>query len=166
MPSTPQGPRPTTVLFVCLGNICRSPLAEGIFLDLVEREGLQEHFVVDSAGTGAWHVGERPDRRSVQVAEAHGVSLPGRARQVTREDLARFDRVVAMDRDNIEALRHLAPSGEGGARIHLLREYDPSGDGDEVPDPYYGGNDGFEVVYQMIRRSCQRLLDELRPVGA
>lgn len=166
MPSTPQGPRPTTVLFVCLGNICRSPLAEGIFLDLVEREGLQEHFVVDSAGTGAWHVGERPDRRSVQVAEAHGVSLPGRARQVTREDLARFDRVVAMDRDNIEALRHLAPSGEGGAHIHLLREYDPSADGDEVPDPYYGGNDGFEVVYQMIRRSCQRLLDELRPVGA
>ena len=166
MPSTPHRPRPTTVLFVCLGNICRSPLAEGVFLHLVEQEGLEEHFVVDSAGTGAWHVGERPDRRSVQVAEAHGVSLPGRARQVTGADLARFDRVVAMDRDNLEALRRLASSGGGDAHIHLLREYDPSGDGDEVPDPYYGGADGFEAVYQMILRSCQRLLDELRPGGA
>ncbi|HKJ01139.1 MAG TPA: low molecular weight protein-tyrosine-phosphatase [Longimicrobiales bacterium] len=157
---------PTSVLFVCLGNICRSPLAEGVYCHLVEEEGLGEHFVIDSAGTGAWHVGERPDRRSIAVAAHHGVELPGRARQVTRDDLTRFDRVVAMDRDNLEALKELAPRGGGGARLHLLREFDPSGDGDEVPDPYYGGPDGFEVVYQMIRRSCERLLAELRPKGA
>ena len=166
MPSNPEQSGPTSVLFVCLGNICRSPLAEGVFRHLVAEEGLEEHFVIDSAGTGAWHVGERPDRRSVEVAAAHGVALPGHARQVTREDLDRFDRVVAMDRDNLEALRALAPGGGNGARIHLLREYDPAGDGDEVPDPYYGGPKGFEEVYQMVRRSCERLLDELRPEGA
>lgn len=166
MPSNPEQSGPTSVLFVCLGNICRSPLAEGVFRHLVAEEGLEEHFVIDSAGTGAWHVGERPDHRSVEVAAAHGVALPGHARQVTREDLDRFDRVVAMDRDNLEALKGLAHGDGYDARIHLLREYDPAGDGDEVPDPYYGGPKGFEEVYQMVRRSCERLLDELRPEGA
>ena len=166
MPSNPERSGPTSVLFVCLGNICRSPLAEGVFRHLVQEEGLEEHFVIDSAGTGAWHAGQRPDRRSIAVAAAHGVALPGHARQVTRDDLDRFDRVVAMDRDNLDALRKLA-SGDGkGARVHLLRDYDPVGDGDEVPDPYYGGSDGFETVYQMVRRSCERLLEDLRPEGA
>lgn len=165
MPSIPSGPGPTSVLFVCLGNICRSPLAEGVFRHLVEEEGLEDHFVIDSAGTGAWHAGERPDRRSIEVAARHGVALPGHARQVTSDDLERFDHVIAMDRDNLDALRQL-PSGDGrGARIRLLRDFDLDGTGGEVPDPYYGGPDGFEVVYDMVRRSCERLLDELRPEG-
>lgn len=161
MARPPQRTRPTSVLFVCLGNICRSPLAEGVFLHLVEREGLQDHFAVDSAGTGAWHVGERPDRRSVAIAAKHGVDLPGRARQVTPEDLSRFDHVLAMDRENLAALEAMADGD--GARISLLRAYDPSGEGDEVPDPYYGGDNGFQVVYDMVLRSCERLLEELRP---
>lgn len=166
MPPNLQGPRSTSVLFVCLGNICRSPLAEGVFRHLVEEEGLEGRFVIDSAGTGAWHVGERPDLRSMEVAANHGVALTGHARQVTRDDLQRFDRVVAMDRDNLQALRQLASGNGLDARLHLLREFDPDGGGDEVPDPYYGGPDGFEVVYQMVRRSCERLLDELRPEEA
>jgi protein-tyrosine phosphatase len=158
----PDGPRPTSVLFVCMGNICRSPLAEGVFRDLVEREGLQADFRMDSAGTGAWHAGEPPDHRSVEVAAAHGVELTGHARQLRASDFEEFDVILAMDRDNLRNLQYLAPEG-AHARIHLLREWDSAGDGDEVPDPYYGGPQGFETVYQMVHRSCSALLAELRP---
>lgn len=151
------------VLFVCLGNICRSPLAEGVFAHLVAEAGLSDRFVVDSAGTGAWHVGERPDGRSIQVAQDHGVHLPGRARQVTPEDLRRFDVVLAMDRDNLADLERLSRDSGGTARIHLLRSFDPDADGDEVPDPYYGGARGFEKVYAMVHTACRGLLEELRP---
>lgn len=150
-----------SVLFVCLGNICRSPLAEGVFLHLAEEAGLSRRFRVDSAGTGAWHVGERPDARSLEVAARHGVALPGRARQVTPDDLRRFDVVVAMDRDNLEALRRMSAAADGTARLHLLREFDPEADGDEVPDPYYGGPGGFDDVYAMVRTACSGLLDSL-----
>jgi len=163
MPETTTGPRPTSVLFVCMGNICRSPLAEGVFRHLVEADGLGDAFVIDSAGTGAWHVGDAPDPRSVEVAAAHGVRLEGRARQVTPEDLLRFDVVVAMDRDNLAALRELADAGGGTARVRLLRAFDPTADGDEVPDPYYGGASGFERVYRMVHAACEGLLAELRP---
>ncbi|GMV07326.1 MAG: low molecular weight protein-tyrosine-phosphatase [Gemmatimonadota bacterium] len=156
------GSRPTSVLFVCLGNICRSPLAEGVFAHLVSEAGLSADFAIDSAGTGAWHVGERPDPRSVAVAESHGVGLPGRARQVTPDDLRRFDVVVAMDRDNLAELERLSLASGGTARLHLLREFDPDADGDEVPDPYYGGPSGFEKVYAMVHAACRGLLDELR----
>ena len=115
MPPNLQRPSPTSVLFVCLGNICRSPLAEGVFRHLVEEAGLDEHFVIDSAGTGAWHVGERPDRRSVAVAASHGVSLPGHARQVTRDDLVRFDRVVAMDREAAPSIPSVRWVRSGGS---------------------------------------------------
>lgn len=156
-------PETTSVLFVCLGNICRSPLAEGVFRHLVEERGLSERFVIDSAGTGAWHVGQPPDRRSVEVAEAHDIILTGRGRQVRAHDLRRFDVVVAMDRDNLEDLRDLAEATDGGARLHLLREFDPQADSPDVPDPYFDGASGFETVYQMVRRSCERLLDALAP---
>jgi len=159
------GSRPTSVLFVCLGNICRSPLAEGVFTHLVSEAGLDGRFAIDSAGTGAWHAGERPDPRSIAVAEAHGVRLPGRARQVTPEDLRRFDVVVAMDRDNLAELEGLSRSAGGTARLHLLREFDPDADGDEVPDPYYGGPSGFEKVYAMVHAACRGLLDELHPAS-
>jgi protein-tyrosine phosphatase len=166
MPSNPRQTRPTAVLFVCLGNICRSPLAEGVFRHLVSEAGLEDDFEIDSAGTGAWHVGERPDHRSIAVAARHGVDLPGRARQVTRDDLTHFDRVVAMDHENLRALEGMGGGSNGQGRIHLLRDYDPEGTGGDVPDPYYGGTDGFEVVYQMVRRSCERLMEELRPADA
>jgi protein-tyrosine phosphatase len=162
MPTPDADPNARSVLFVCLGNICRSPLAEGVFRHLVRAEGLEDRFVIDSAGTGAWHVGDPPDTRSIAVAEANGVALEGRARQVRPEDLERFDVVVAMDRENLRDLQRMAANG-ARSRVHLLREFDPEGGGDEVPDPYFGGTGGFEAVYRMVRRSCEALLQELRP---
>jgi protein-tyrosine phosphatase len=161
MPASDSDSAPLSVLFVCLGNICRSPLAEGVFLHLVREEGLEDRFRVDSAGTGAWHVGERPDARSVAVARAHGVDLPGCARQVRPDDFDRFDVIVAMDRENLADLQGLSANG-ARARLHLLRAFDPEGGDGEVPDPYFGGEDGFETVYRMVHRSCVRLLEELR----
>ncbi len=158
----PDAPR-TRVLFVCLGNICRSPLAEGVFLHLVREAGLTDRFEVESAGTGDWHVGERPDPRSVAVARQHGVDLPSRARQVTPDDLEAFDHVLAMDRDNLSDLQRLARPG-ARAVVGLLRAHDPArvtdGD-DDVPDPYYGGPSGFDVVFEMVHRSCTVLLADL-----
>jgi protein-tyrosine phosphatase len=156
------------VLFVCLGNICRSPLAEGVFLHLAERAGVADRFEVDSAGTGDWHVGERPDPRAEAVARKYGVELPSRARQVTAADLQRFDYVVAMDRENLWSLERMAKERRGGparAKIHLLRDDDPDraagDDRHDVPDPYYGGPSGFEQVYQMVYRSAGALLRRL-----
>jgi protein-tyrosine phosphatase len=152
----------TSVLFVCLGNICRSPLAEGIFHHLVDEAGLSERFDVDSAGTGSWHLGELPDARASMVARQHGVELTTRARQLTPEDMQRFDVVIAMDHENLRNIERMADAAGSEARIKLLRAYDSNGDGEEVPDPYYGGASGFENVYEMVRRSCQMLLEELR----
>jgi protein-tyrosine phosphatase len=149
-------------LFVCLGNICRSPLAEGVFRALVEAEGMEDDFEIDSAGTGSWHAGELPDSRSIRVAAAHGIQLEHRARQVARDDLDRFDYVIAMDRDNLEDLERMARAGPVMARLHLLREFEPDADGDEVPDPYHEGPAGFDHVYGMVRRSCEGLLQTLR----
>ena len=154
--------RRTSVLFVCLGNICRSPLAEGVFQDLVDRAGLSDRFEIDSAGTGAWHVGERPDARAEMVASQHGVELPSRARQVSDDDLRHFDYVIAMDRENLRKLERMALSVGSESEIALLRAYDQDADGDEVPDPYYGGASGFETVYEMVLRSCEALLQRLR----
>jgi protein-tyrosine phosphatase len=168
MDHTRSDTRPIRVLFVCLGNICRSPLAEGVFIHLAEQGGVAGRFEVDSAGTGDWHVGERPDARSVEVARKYGVTLPSRARQVTRADFDRFDYIVAMDRENLWDLERLAretPGSQARAKIHLLRVDDPDrGPGDDrhdVPDPYYGGPSGFEQVYQMVHRSAGALLRRL-----
>ncbi len=152
-----------SVLFVCLGNICRSPLAEGIFLSLAESRGLADRFRVDSAGTGAWHAGEPPDTRSIGVAAAHGVRLVGVARQVTRRDFNDFDLIVAMDRSNRRSLERLRGygAGAGKADVVMMRAYDPRGGGPDVPDPYYGGSHGFERVFGILERACEGLLDEL-----
>ncbi|MDX1389947.1 MAG: low molecular weight protein-tyrosine-phosphatase [Acidobacteriota bacterium] len=152
----------TSVLFVCLGNICRSPLAEGVFRQLVSEAGLEDRFEIDSAGTGAWHVGEKPDARAAMVAGQHGIALDCNARQLTEEDVARFDWLIAMDRENLRNIRRMADAVGSDAEIHLLREFDTEGSGDEVPDPYYGGASGFETVYEMVHRSCARLLDRLK----
>ena len=155
----------TSVLFVCLGNICRSPLAEGIFRHLVSEAGLAEKFEIESAGTGAWHVGERPDARAEMVANQHGVELGSRARQITEDDVGQYDYVIAMDRENLRNIQRMADATGSEAAIHLLREFDPEGgEGAEVPDPYYGGASGFETVYEMVHRSCRVLLDRLRSV--
>ncbi len=147
-----------SVLFVCLGNICRSPLAEGVLRHLGEEDGLDLR--VDSAGTGAWHVGEPPDPRSVEVAARNGITLEGRARRLEPDDLDDFDYVIAMDRSNLAHIEALRGRRGGRASIHLLREFDPeAGDGDrEVPDPYYGGPRGFDTVFDMVHRSCVALL--------
>lgn len=161
MDAEPNRPSRTSILFVCLGNICRSPLAEGIFRDRVAKRGLTDRFEIDSAGTGGWHVGEPADARAAMVAESHGVTLESRARQVTEDDLARYDYVIAMDRDNLAELERMAAGVEDAAELHLLREFDPAGTGEEVPDPYYGGASGFEAVYDMVNRSCEAFLEHV-----
>ena len=155
-------PQDISVLMVCLGNICRSPMAEGVFRHIVRNEGLEDRISVDSAGTGGWHVGESPDIRSIRIAASHGVDLEGSARQVQPEDFRRFDYIVAMDQSNLESLERIRDGVGGEAALYLLREFDPDGGpGAEVPDPYYGGPLGFETVFQMVERSCRRLLDHI-----
>lgn len=149
------------VLFVCLGNICRSPTAEGVFRQLLAREGLETGVDVDSAGTAAYHVGEPPDERAREAALRRGVDLSAiRGRRAEPEDLERFDYVLAMDRENHEHL--LAIAGGHGHKVRLLMEYSRRFDVEEVPDPYYGGANGFERVLDMIEDASEGLLRELR----
>jgi protein-tyrosine phosphatase len=156
----------TRLLFVCLGNIVRSPLAEALFLSEVQKMGFDGHFNADSAGVSGWHVGEAPDPRMQRVAAAHGLLYDHRSRQVSARDLESFDLVIAMDRDNYGDLRSLAASPEQLAKIHMLREWDPMGGPLlSVPDPYYGGIDGFEEVFATIERSVQGLAQALSSGG-
>jgi protein-tyrosine phosphatase len=155
---------PTGVLFVCLGNICRSPLAEGVFLHLARERDAIDRFRVDSCGTGGWHAGEPPDSRAQAVAKRHGVTLPSRARRLDAPgDFERFDLIVPMDRAN---LRDLLDEGAPSERTRLLRSWDPAlvgrrERGLDVPDPYYGGADGFDEVFRMVRDACAGMLDDL-----
>lgn len=150
------------VLFVCMGNICRSPLAHGLFEDLVEKEGLSGVIVVDSAGTHAYHVGEQPDPRSQQTALRHGIDLSGqRARRVAGTDFDRFDYILAMDRDNFSILDDNCPE-EHRHKLSLFMEFAPERPEREVPDPYYGGPDGFDRVYDMVEAAAIGLLQEIR----
>lgn len=143
----------TSVLFVCLGNICRSPLAEGVFRNTVQKAGHSDSIRIDSAGTGAWHAGDPPDPRSIEVAAKYGIDIASqRARQVTPDDFQRFDFILAMDTDNLETLRDRSSMDHHRLRLFLN---DPP---QNVPDPYYGGADGFEQVYQLINRGSQTLL--------
>ena len=160
MAETPAS-APIHVLFVCMGNICRSPLAEGLFVAKARSRGVEEQFVIDSAGTGDWHVGERPDRRVREIANRNGVPLNGRARQVTRDDFERFDHLVCMDDEN---RRMLEQAGAPDEKLRLLLECDPHAAVREVPDPYYGGRRGFEDVYGLLDSACEALLDELLAV--
>ena len=159
-PSDPTAAPPIRILFVCLGNICRSPAAEAAFLQLVAEAGRDREFVVDSAGTGAWHVGERADARMRQAAARRGIEIRSVARQVTRTDFEDFDWILAMDASNLEALHRMAPSARR-ARVRLFRDLDPDGCGRDVPDPYYGDRNGFDEVLDIVTRTARALLAEL-----
>jgi protein-tyrosine phosphatase len=150
------------VLFVCLGNICRSPLAEGIFKHRVKMAGLEKKIMVDSAGTSGWHIGHSPDPRSVDVAMKHGILLDSFGRKAVVEDFAGFDYIIAMDRENFRDLDNLRKSmKDSKANLALMRDFDDVDPGADVPDPYYGGDDGFRRVFDMLDRSCVVLLEEI-----
>ena len=153
------------VLFVCLGNICRSPTAEGVMRRLVADAGLDGEVVVDSAGTAGWHEGDPPDRRSQHEAKERGVDISGlRGRQLQTHDFERFDLLLVMDAENQRDVLRLAPDAAAAGKVRLLREFDPAAiaSGDlEVPDPYYGGPDGFADVYDAIESACKGLLAHL-----
>ncbi|MEL6300285.1 MAG: low molecular weight protein-tyrosine-phosphatase [Pseudomonadota bacterium] len=149
------------VLFVCMGNICRSPTAEGVFRHLVEQSDLLPEFEIDSAGTHAYHVGDSPDPRSQAKAAEYGVDLSSqRARRVTESDFREFDYILAMDSDNLSALERIRPE-DASANLSLLLSHGPDHGYAEVPDPYYGGARGFELVYQLVYDACQGLLQKL-----
>jgi protein-tyrosine phosphatase len=151
------------ILFVCTGNICRSPLAEAIFAHYVREQGLGEHFHIDSAGLDGWHVGEAADPRTCRIGAAYGVDVPSVARQFEARDYERFDLILAMDRGHFKALRSRAPEKHRD-KVELMRDYDhPEHHGSDVPDPYYGGPQGFEDMYQMLAVACRNLLDSLKP---
>jgi protein-tyrosine phosphatase len=151
------------VCFVCLGNICRSPTAEGVFLALVKKDGLGQKIRVDSAGTSGWHVDERADRRSSATARERGVHLPSRSRRLVLEDFELFDYILAMDQENLENMLAMAPNAQARTRVHLFRDFDDSSSqGSEVPDPSYGGPRGFDDVFDMCEASARGLLKELR----
>ena len=153
--------------FVCLGNICRSPTAEAVMRHLVQQEGLQAKILLDSAGLGDWHVGHARDSRSQAVGRRRGIPLAGVARQFQAGDFARFDHVLAMDRQNRAGLLQLAPHEQARAKVRLLRSFDPAAPPDaDVPDPYYGGPQGFDEVFDICQAACAGLLAHLRRTHA
>ncbi len=148
------------IMFVCMGNICRSPLAHAVFEDIATREGAAARYRVDSSGTIAYHVGEPPDERMRKVAARHGVEMTHRSQHLKKRHLDEFDLILCMDRDNLRDAQRLAMSEATAAKIAMLRDFDPEARGD-VPDPYYGGPEGFERVYDIVSRSCEALFDAL-----
>jgi len=153
------------LLFVCTGNICRSPTSEAVMRGVLRDAGLEDAVEVESAGTGPWHVGKPPDARATAAARERGVTLAGLARQIAPDDFAAFDLILAADAENLADLRAVVPPG-ARARIHRLREFDPAAGADlDVPDPYYGADDGFEVVLDHVEAACRGLLATLRAQG-
>ena len=151
------------ISFVCLGNICRSPLAQGVFQDLVNREKLDQKIFISSAGTGNWHIGNLPDERMRQTAQSNGIKLESRAQQFQSKDFNRFNLVLAMDHSNLVRLSEIAPSTLPPDKLMLFRSFDPESNEDQdVPDPYYEGAKGFEEVYSIIKRTCPPLLDYIK----
>ena len=151
---------PLKVLFVCSGNICRSPLAEAIFTHLAREAGAASRFVVDSAGTHDYHEGERADPRTLRVGRSHGVDVTSIAREVRASDFKQFDLILAMDRGHQRELLSRSPA-EHRHKIEMMRAYDRPGADPDVPDPYYGGLEGFEVMYDILSACCRNLLESL-----
>ena len=151
------------ILFVCLGNICRSPAAEGVFKQKVKDRDLEELFVVDSAGTGGWHVGNLPDKRMRATALSRGIELTSRSRQIEEKDLYEFDHILVMDKDNLEAVKSLTKDHMNpvNSKIKLILSYSKNSQLDEVPDPYYGGQNGFEKVLDLLNDAIDELINSL-----
>ncbi|RMH64343.1 MAG: low molecular weight phosphotyrosine protein phosphatase [Calditrichaeota bacterium] len=151
-----------SVLFVCLGNICRSPSGEAVFRALVEQQGLSDHFRIDSAGIIGWHAGEGADARMKRHAARRGYDLTSISRQVTAEDLRDFDYIIAMDDQNLRDLKRLDTTGEYGDKFYKMTDFCRSCTETVVPDPYYGGAEGFEKVLDLLEDACAGLLDHIR----
>lgn len=152
--------KPTRILFVCLGNIVRSPLAENLFRFNAESIGEEENYFVDSAGTASYHIGELPDPRMRSTALKHGLKYGGSARKVDQDDFESFDLILAMDQSNYNDLSRLAQSDSQISKIRLFRDFDPQAEGNvDVPDPYYGGPEGFERTYQIVERGVHGILE-------
>lgn len=150
------------VLFVCMGNICRSPTAHGVFREQVKRAGLSKQIEIDSAGTGPWHVGKAPDSRAKSVAKGRGIKLDDlKARQVCNNDYQYYDYILAMDKSNLSDLKAQAAENVHD-KIHLFLDYHPDLSKEEVPDPYYGGQAGFEHVFDLVEAAGEKLLEEIR----
>lgn len=149
------------VMFVCLGNICRSPLAKALFEKHIQDRGLSDFFLADSAGTSANHVGENADSRTLQNARKNGLAFSHRAKQFTTEHLETHDVIVVMDRSNERNVKALIANEKHHTKVHLMRKWDSENYGEDVPDPWYGGPDGFEEVFKILNRSTAALLDEL-----
>ena len=153
------------ILFVCLGNICRSPTAEGVMRHKLREAGLADDVDVESAGTGGWHIGHPPDHRATAAAKLRWIALESKAQRFDATHFDDFDLILAMDRQNLEDMRSLAPHADAEGRLGLLRDYDPEAVEAgtlEVPDPYYGGERGFEEVLDMVERACDGLIEEIR----
>ena len=152
----------TKVLFVCMGNICRSPSPEGVFRDMVERKGFSAQIMTDSAGTGDWHVGNPPDPRAQKAALDRGVDISDlRARKVRAKDFIEFDYVLAMDRSNYAKLQQICPPGYED-RLYMFLSFYPDSPEEEVPDPYFGGADGFDYVLDLIEKASEGLVEDIK----
>ena len=151
------------ILFVCLGNICRSPAAEGIFKKKIKDRELESLFVVDSAGTGGWHVGNLADRRMREAALSRGIEITSKSRQIDQNDLYEFDHILVMDKDNLNAVKSLIKDNTYpiNSKIKLILSYSKKSQLDEVPDPYYGGQNGFENVLDLLDDAIDELIDSL-----
>ena len=151
------------VLFVCLGNICRSPLAEAIFNQLIKEKGLEQEISCDSVGTGNWHIGELPDPRTQDVARRYQLALDHRGRQFAPSDFATYDYIIAMDQKNRADIQAQIPTTEpASCPLLLMREFDDVPGEADVPDPYWSGEQGFDDMYHLLRRSCVNLLNYIR----
>lgn len=162
-PASSDSQNKIRVMFVCLGNICRSPLAEGVFRQKVEDAGLSDRIEIASSGTGNWHVGEPPDARMTETADRHGVSLEGQtAQQFAAADLDGYDHVFAMDKSNLHDVLYFDEEERHDGKVRLFREFDPEPGDYQVPDPYQGGRQGFENVYDIVDRTTDVILERLR----
>src|SRR5699024_177919 len=148
------------ICFVCLGNICRSPTAQGVFQHLVDERGLSDYFEIDSSGTSAYHEGESANSHSQSTANKHGIELHSKARRFKSYDLDYFDLIIPIDNENLANINRMGQDKQEHI-VELMRDFDPEKGNEEVPDPYNGGNDGFERVFGIIKRSSEQLLDEL-----